>query len=115
MKKSMSALLMIIVMISITLLSGCSSNNQKSDIRQARGSYSIEANKQLGTERANNLTEEERQKLFEERQQQMIEACEGKNDGDACQFQVRMGESDGICKIMDENLVCTTDRPMRQR
>lgn len=53
--------------------------------------------------------------MMEERQQLAIESCKDKNEGDACQFQGRMGESGGICKIMDEELVCTMDRPMRQR
>jgi len=62
-----------------------------------------------------NLTEEERQQFLQERQQKAIEACDGKDEGENCIFESPMGEMEGICKMMDNNLFCTLERPMGTR
>lgn len=104
-----------LLVLSSFLLAGCSS--EPSDRFQKREGISADfpRDRQFQFNSSMNLTEEDKQGMMEERQQQMIEACEGKNEGDACQLQARMGESGGICKFMDENLVCTMDRGMKQR
>ena len=60
-----------------------------------------------------NISNEERQAMIKERQQDMIEACNGKNEGDACTMESRMREMEGTCKIMEENLICMMDMPDR--
>ena len=96
-------LLMVLLILSISLLVGCSSNQ---NFRDRQG---------MGFDREFNLTEEERQQMFEERQQQAINSCQGKNEGDSCTFNGPTEDVDGICKTMDENLVCAIDRPMGER
>ena len=114
-KRGLLCIFLMISMLSTVLLSGCSYETDSRFQRRAGDSADFPRDRQFQFNGSMNLTEEKRQQMFEERQQKMIEACEGKNEGDVCQFQVRMGKSGGICKIMDENLVCTMDRPMRQR
>ncbi|MBN2421984.1 hypothetical protein JXB41_02045 [Candidatus Woesearchaeota archaeon] len=62
-----------------------------------------------------NISEEERQQMFEEQQQKSIEACESKNEDDLCKIESPRGDITGNCKIMDEKLVCMTERPMIPR
>lgn len=100
-------LIIIFLTLSSVILTGCFSTEQRRFPQ--RGGF------QGMSDRAMNISEEERQQMFEERQKQGIEACQGKNEDDSCQFEGPMGGIEGTCKIMDENLVCTTDRPMRQR
>jgi len=87
----------IILILSILMISGCSSS------KNFRGN------------RLMNLSEEERQKLFEERQQKAIEACQGKNQGDVCKIQTPRGELNTTCKTEEGNLMCISNYPMRQR
>lgn len=102
-------------MLGTFLLSGCSSETGSRFQKRGDVSADFPRDRQFQFNRTMNITEEDRQEMMEERQQLAIESCKDKNEGDACQFQGRMGESGGICKIMDEELVCTMDRPMRQR
>ena len=105
MKKTTSIL--IFLMLGIFVLSGCSSTEQR--IFPQRDEF------QGVPDTMANISEEERQQLFEERQQQAIDSCQDKNEGDACIFESPRGETQGVCKNIDNNLVCTTDRVMRQR
>ena len=61
------------------------------------------------------MSEEERRQIFEERQQKAIESCQDKNEDDSCMISSPRGEIEGSCKIQDENLMCLTERPMRQQ
>lgn len=112
MKKIIMLTALLILMIIIII--GCSS--QKSNIHNRQG-FLRNQNMSSGqwSGRNLNLTEEERQKLFEERQQKAIESCRDKNEGDKCLFENPQGEIEGKCKTIDNKLVCTPDRPMRQR
>ncbi len=96
-------LLMIFLILSISIISGCSSD--RADFRDSS----------FG--RGANMTEEQRQKMMEERQQKIVEACQEKNEEDSCILESPRGGIEGFCKMMDGNLVCTMDRPegsMRQ-
>lgn len=88
-----------LLVLSIIITSGCSSNNQRN--YPQRGNFQ-------------DMTEEERQQMFEERQQKMIDACEGKDEGDVCTIESPRGETEGTCEIIDNNLICTMDMPMGQ-
>lgn len=98
MKKRM--LLMIFLILGIVIILGCSSTKSNTRDRKEFG-------------RGLNLTEEERQQMFEEMQQIATEACQDRNEGDDCVFETPRGEMNGICKILDKNLVCTTNMPAR--
>lgn len=94
------------------LLAGCSSNDEKFPRRQ--GDYP--KGMPIGFNESMNITNEERQAMMDERQQQMMDACDEKNEGDVCQFPAIMGsEMEGTCKYQDEEMVCMIDRPMRER
>ena len=107
MKRINGILLLSLLLLGMIITSGCSSNEQRR-FPQREGFQGM-------PDVPINISEEERQQMFEERLQKAIEACQGKNEGDSCQFEEHIGDLSGICKIMDENLVCITDRPMRQR
>ena len=94
---------MIFIILSSTIISGCSSNKTYFGERQG------------GEFRGGNLTGEQREQMFEERQQIAIEACQDKTEGDSCILQNPGGEIEGICKIVEDNLLCATNRTMRQR
>ncbi len=93
-------LLMVFLMVYVVIFSGCSDRPDFRDGQFGRGA---------------NITEEQRQQMFEERQQKAIEACQEKNEGDGCILESPRGDIEGNCKILDENLICETERPMRQR
>ncbi len=97
MKKT--ALLIFFLMLSAAIVIGCSSNR---------------LNRGYGPRRNLNMTEEERQQMFGEMQQKAIESCKDKNEGDSCQLESPRGEISGVCNLREENLVCTSDIPMRQ-
>jgi hypothetical protein len=40
-----------------------------------------------------------------------IEACQGKNEGDACTVQLPDRSLSGVCRTDDDKLVCWPDRP----
>ena len=93
MKKGIIAVLI----ISLTFISGCSSKTG------------------FNREKFMNLTEEERQKMMQERQQIAMDACMEKVEGDECLIKSSMGEMKGKCIIMDKDLVCTNpDMPKRR-
>jgi hypothetical protein len=125
--RKVSNLLLVFILLAVIIISGCSSANQGNFPQ--RGDFqdlSEEERQQMMEERQRNgfggmpgapgnMTEEERQQMFEERQQMMIDSCQGKNEGDSCQFESPMGDMEGTCMVMEENLVCTTNRPPGQR
>ena len=86
----------IFIILGIVLFTGCSSRDFRQEGR-----------------RPMNISDEERQKMFEEMQQNMIKACEGKNENDVCQFEGRIGMIEGICKLRDNNLICTSENQTR--
>ena len=104
-----------LLVLSSFLLVGCSSEPSSRFQKREGISANFPRDGQFQFNRSMNISEEDRQEMMEERQQLAIEACKDKDDGDACQLQARMGESDGICKFIDEDLVCIMDRGMRQR
>jgi hypothetical protein len=106
MKKINGIFLFCVFFLAVIILSGCSYNEQKR-FSQREGFQGM-------SNRAINITEEQRQQLFEERQRQAIEVCQGKNEGDSCIYESPRGEIQGACKIMNNSLACTTNRPMRQ-
>ena len=90
MKKTM--VLVLILLFSVSILSGCSSDN-KSQRRIPN--------------RFVNMSDAERQKMFEERQKMMIEECNGKSENDSCIIVNRFGNISGKCNITRQNLSCT--------
>jgi len=103
-----------ILVLSTFLLAGCSSETDSRFQKRSGDSADFPRDRQFQPNRTMNITEEEMQKLFEERQQKSIESCKDKNEGDNCQLEGPQGQMEGICKIMEENLACTTDRPIGQ-
>ncbi|OGM02320.1 hypothetical protein A3K72_01425 [Candidatus Woesearchaeota archaeon RBG_13_36_6] len=62
---------------------------------------------------AENLSEEERQALFEERMQWALDACKEKVEGDSCGFEGPNGEISGVCTIRETTLMCVPEGPPR--
>ena len=107
------------VFISLLILSlflvGCSSDEGKRFQGGPRGDFPGDRDFRLN--KSMNMSDEERQAMMEERQQNMIEACSGKNEGDKCQIQSPRGEMGGVCKTIDDDIICTMNMngPMRPR
>jgi len=104
-----------VLLIFVILLAGCSSktdNNRNQPMQMGPDDFPED---RAQFNRSMNLTDEEMKQQFEEMQQKAIDACTGKNEGDACQFQGPMDESNGTCKISDGELACAIVRPMRQQ
>ena len=80
------------------MLLGCSSD-KNIDYEQGRGLDSTE----------------EGQKMFEQRQQKLIEACKDKIEGDTCILEGQIEEIEGKCEVENDNLLCATNRSMGQR
>jgi len=127
----MKIIMIFLLLLSFTIILGCSTSQknlqEQRDFSLGRGfedrrpgNFSREDIQRPFEEgqqriRLNNLSEEEMQQLFEERQQKAIEACDGKDEGENCIFENVRGETEGICKMMDDNLICTIERPMGPR
>ena len=105
----------ILIVLSIVMVIGCSSENKRADINKGQRDAASEENRRLGAGGLGDTGEEEIQEMFKERQQNAIEACNGKTEGDGCEFENPRGAVSAICKRMEGNLVCISDRPMRQR
>lgn len=127
----MKKIIIFLLLLSLTLFLGCSTSQknlqEQRDFSPGRGledrgpdnlsREGIQRPFEEGQQiiRPNNMSEEEMKKQFEERQQKAIEACEGKDEGENCIFEDVRGETEGICYMMDNNLVCTIERPMGPR
>ena len=48
--------------------------------------------------------------MFEERQQMMIDACNGKREGDLCKSENQRGTIQGTCTSNEDRLICTFSR-----
>ena len=53
--------------------------------------------------------------MMEERQQNGIEACKDMAEGDSCILESPMGEMEGVCTTIEDNLMCMGNRAMNQR
>ena len=108
--------ILVLLIFSVILMQGCSKSN--GDF-QGRRDFSGERPFPGGMNRSQlpggNLSEEERQQMFEERQQEMVEACTGKSEGDSCVIESPRGSTEGKCNLVDDNLACAFDRPEMQR
>lgn len=63
-----------------------------------------------------NLTDAQRQQMFQQRQQAAIDACSGKNVGDTCVLVSSRYNATGICNTLNQTIQCTINRTMnRQR
>ena len=112
MEKRMILAISILFMLSILIISGCSSNNEPSyQSNNTNPAYEkgdgAARNNQFGTGRKNNLTQEERQQMIEARMQLAKTACQDKTEGDACAIQGQRGEINGTCKNQNGVLMCT--------
>jgi len=94
-------LLMALAIASSIIILGCASNN-KNQSYQGKGNYQ----NRFG---ANNLTQEQRQQMIEQRMQSMIAACKEKTEGGACTIQNPRGSKTGTCKTQNETLVCSIE------
>ena len=61
-----------------------------------------------------NITDEQRQVMFQQRQQAAIDACKGKNIGDSCTLTTQRNSITGICKTLNETVQCTINRTMNR-
>lgn len=61
------------------------------------------------------FNDEEREKMLEEMQLKMQEACNEKSEGDICQLTTPRGEINGTCELQEDNLICKSDQQMRRR
>ena len=111
MKKTMDIAIIILFLLSI-IIAGCL-NEQKSGFVQRRGDFPAGWGRFPGD--ISNLTEEQRQQMFEERQQISIEACKDKSEGESCMLESPRAEMEGVCEMGEENLVCTFSQQMRPR
>lgn len=120
----MKILTLCILLFTIIALSGCILKTE--DVSEQKREINEKWDR-----RAMNLSDEERQKFMEERkrnfsnmseggmwnntsrrpsfeeaQQRLLEACNGKIEGNSCSFTGSRGEETGICNIQEEQLVC---------
>lgn len=112
MKKFVIPIACLLILLGL-LLAGCSS---KLDKQSQRKPGEFPRNGSFGFNRSMNFTDESRQAMFQERQQQMIDACKEKEEGDTCNMPSMRGlDVEGICNFQNESLLCTTNLPTRLR
>jgi hypothetical protein len=105
----------------IILITGCTSSNNVTGNNAAapiqRNTFSNRSgfqNEFQNRSRNTNLSDEERQKLMQEREKSAIDACNGKADGDSCTIQNSVGEISGTCNMQQDNLICILTRNSNQ-
>ena len=64
-----------------------------------------------GTGGFGNLTPEQRQQMMAQRQQQAMDACNGKAQGDSCGISFGNRTTSGTCKTVNATLECGFSRP----
>jgi len=122
--KIMKILTLCILLFTIIALSGCilktkDVSEQKREIkdkwdRRAMNLSDEEQQKFMEERKPNfsNMSEDgmwnntSRRPSFEEAQQRLLEACNGKIEGDGCNFTGSGGEVTGICNIQKDRLIC---------
>lgn len=109
----MKILILFVLMSSSIALSGCTSNpgevSEQSNKIMENKSGVLPQDMPYEEKRAMNLSDAERQKLMEERQQKLLEACNGKKEGDGCNFTGPRGEEAGTCNIQKDQLMCSPE------
>ena len=126
--------IMVPFILLVLVISGCASENQgrapqgnsdfpplanannegfRGDNRSAPPGNRPQFNRSMNPREDQGDFPEDMQQRFEEMQQQLIDACQGKTEGEACQIQSPMGETEGNCRFRDEQLVCEIGMPDR--
>jgi hypothetical protein len=59
--------------------------------------------------------EEQRNEMMQERQEITKQSCENKQEGDSCTFQSPRGESEGVCMLSEDQLVCKGNKGDREK
>jgi len=113
--KNILTLFFVLIMLAISVLSGCNSGNPNFSGRQGLGPAALQGGWQSNRTRGFNLTEEERQNMINQRQLLAVESCQGKNEGDNCHITDPGRNVSGVCSYRNSTLVCAPNRPMRQR
>ena len=112
MKRNISMLLIIVSLVSIIIISGCTSSDRETAPIQGNGDYQNNNRQRAGN--FGNLSEEQRQQFIEQRMQMMMAACQDKKDGDSCALQNQRGQRAGTCKAQQGKLMCSTVRDNKQ-
>jgi uncharacterized protein YacL len=92
----LTSLAIIGILLVATILTGCSSNQEKN------------------TKMRPNLNEEQINEMMKERLEISQKSCEGKQEGDSCIIQGRIGELESICVYQNDLLLCQMNRPTRK-
>jgi len=105
MKRGEFIFIFILLLISAAvMLAGCGSRQGRASRPDAfRGGF-----------QRNDGTDEQMQHRFEERQQVMLAACEGKSEGDLCSFGGLNGNMNGSCRVGAVGLLCESERQGRR-
>ncbi|VVC02178.1 Uncharacterised protein [uncultured archaeon] len=109
--------LLVLLMAAVVMLAGCTSSGQEQNAQQ--GSPPSGNGRQANPNRPyfgnrtggpggniGNLTDAQRQQLFQQRMQQAVAACEGKTAGESCALQNARGNMTGTCQSQNSTLLC---------
>ncbi len=136
MKKLIYSFLIILLIASMMAIAGCSSNNQEQnqvqdqqmqnqvqDANTQNQAVNAQQNQEQGNPnyrqwrrdsnftRDSNLTDAQRQQMVQQRIQLAVDACQNKQENDACTIQSPRGERAGTCITNQNNqLMCRTMR-----
>jgi len=61
-----------------------------------------------------NISDAQRQAMFQQRQQAAIDACNGKNVGDSCILESPRNNITGTCSTLNETIQCMINRTMNR-
>ena len=95
------------LLLLLLLLASCTTNEPISPQERGGAGMGAGALRQNGTM---NFSGEGSQELFEQRQQQMLTACQELAEGDSCTVEGRIGEIEGLCEIEEEQLTCVVEQ-----
>jgi hypothetical protein len=112
MKEKFVMAIMVLLFI-IVIISGCSPQPHQGG-RNIDPSIRPQRFNNL-SQRFNNLSEDQMKEMLDQRQKIAQDACTGKSEGDICMLQSPRGEMEGICTLIENNLLCEMDRTAWQR
>ncbi|MFH0971398.1 MAG: hypothetical protein V1835_02415 [Candidatus Micrarchaeota archaeon] len=109
---------MLIALFAAVFMMGCTSENQgdrdNPDFQGRQfgrgGNFPRDGNFS-GNRTFGNMTEEQRQQMMQQRQQEIINACKGRAEGDICTITNPRGNTEGTCKTLNNQLLCETPFP----
>jgi Flp pilus assembly protein TadG len=111
-----------VLVILVIAASGCVSQDSGESAATSDANTTVSSQNNSGSQplrwddrNTTNMTDAERQQMFESMMQAASAACQNKTEGDSCTMQNQRGEMSGTCKTQEDKLMCMGAGPSGRR